>query len=196
MTDKDKIESEILLQNNKPIDEFLGLSSTEIHHLLYDTYGTNSVVQFQTIIDDTALDQIPLFLIVESYLKIIEREKSIKLTPLGALSKKVFVEVYEKKYLLDEHIEDGLTKLWKEDDWIAIKSARLSLELAGLVKKHNGKLTLTKKAEKFFETKNRTELFKQFFHAFTDKFNWCYNDGYPEHPIGQLDWAFTAILLT
>jgi len=195
MTDFNNIHSQILLQNNQPIDDFLGLSSNEVHHLIYDTLGANSPVQFQSEIDDRTLDQIPLFLVAEAYLKIINRDKSIKLTPLGALPKKVFVEVYEKKYLLDEHIESGLIKLWKEDDWIAIKSARLSLELAGLVKKLNGKLILTKKAEKYFETKNRTELFKQFFHAFTDKFNWCYNDGYPEHPIGQLGWAFTAILL-
>lgn len=195
MTDKDKIESEILLQNNKPIDDFLGLSSTEIHHLLYDTYGTNSVVQFQTIIDDTTLDQIPLFLIVESYLKIIDREKSIKLTPLGALPKKVFVELYDKRFLLDEDIESGLIKLWKEDDWIVIKSARLSLELAGLVKRVSGKLTLTKKGIGLMQNRNRTELFKQFFQSFTDKFNWSFNDGYPEQPVGQLGWAFTAILL-
>jgi hypothetical protein len=195
MTDKDRIESEILLQNNKPIDDFLGLSSTEIHHLLYDTYGTNSVVQFQTIIDDTTLDEIPLFLIVESYLKIIEREKSIKLTPLGALPKKVFVELYGKRFLLDEDIESGLIKLWKEDDWIVIKSARLSLELAGIVKRVSGKLTLTKKGIGLMQNRNRTELFKQFFQSFTDKFNWSFNDGYPEQPVGQLGWAFTAILL-
>jgi len=43
------------------------------------------------------------------------REKQIKLTPLEALLKKVMVAIYDKGFLYYEHIESGLTKLWKED---------------------------------------------------------------------------------
>ena len=117
------IEANILLRNNSPLDEFLGLSPTEIHHLIYDTFGEKSPVQFRDDIDNETLDQIPLFRIVEEFLKIIYRDKQIKLTPLGALPKKVMVEIYDKGFLHDERIESGLTKLWKEDDCIAIKSA-------------------------------------------------------------------------
>lgn len=121
--------------------------------------------------------------------------KKIKLTPLGALPKKVIVELYDKRILLDEHIESGITKLWKEDDCIAIKSARQTTELAGLVRKVNGELTVTKAATKLLETNNRLQIFRQFFQAFTDKFLWSSNDGYPEQPIGQLGWAFSVIML-
>lgn len=191
----DDIEANFILRNNTPVDDFLGLSPTEIHHLLYDTFGDKSPVQFRDDIDDKTLDQIPLFRIVEDYLKIIQRDKHIKLTPLGALPKKVMVELYDKKFLFDEHIESGITKLWKEDDCIAIRSARLTAEIAGLVKKVSGKLTLTKTATKLLETNNRLQLFRQFFQAFTDKFLWSFNDGYPEQPIGQLGWAFSVIML-
>jgi hypothetical protein len=189
------IETNILLRNNSPLDDFLGLSPTEIHHLLYETFGDKSPVQFRDDIDDKTLDQIPLFRIVEEFLKIIYRNKLIKLTPLGALPKKVMVELYDKRFLLDEHIESGLIKLWKEDDCISIKSARLTAELSGLVKKANGKLTLTKTGTKLLETNNRLQIFKQFFQAFTEKFLWSFNDGYPEQPIGQLAWAFSIIML-
>jgi len=191
----DDIETNILLRNNTPLDDFLGLSPTEIHHLLYDTFGDKSPVQFRDNIDDETLDQIPLFRIAEEFLKIIYRDNQIKLTPLGALPKKAMVELYDKRFLLDEHIESGLTKLWKEDDCISIKSARLTAELAGLVRKTNGKLTLTKTGTKLLETNNRLQIFKQFFQAFTDKFLWSFNDGYPEQPIGQLAWAFSVIML-
>lgn len=191
----DDIEANFILRNNTPLDDFLGLSPTEIHHLLYDTYGNKSPVQFRDDIDDKTLDQIPIFRIVGDYLKIIQRDKHIKLTPLGALPKKVMVELYDKRFLLDEHIESGITKLWKEDDCIAIKSARLTAEIAGLVKKVSGKLTLTKTATKLIETNNRLQLFRQFFQAFTNKFLWSCNDGYPEQPIGQLGWAFSVIML-
>ncbi len=189
------IEPNIYHRNNSPMDDFLGLSPSEIHELVYDTFGEKSPVQFRDDIGDETLDQIPLFRIAEEFLKIIYRDKQIKLTPLGALPKKVMVELYDKRFLLDEHIESGLTKLWKEDDCIAIKSARLTAELAGLVKKTNGKLTLTKTGTKLLETNNRLQIFKQFFKAFTEKFSWSYNDGYPEEPIGQLAWAFSIIIL-
>ncbi len=189
------IEANILLRNNSPVDDFLGLSPTEIHHLLYDTFGDKSPVQFRDKIDDKTLDQIPLFKVVEEYLKIIQRNKQIKLTPLGALPKKVMVELYDKRFLLDEHIENGITKLWREEDSISIRSARLTAEMAGLLRKVNGKLTLTKTATKLLETNNRLQIFRQFFQAFTDKFLWSFNDGYPEQPIGQLGWAFSVILL-
>ena len=189
------IEANFVLWNNTPVDDLLGLSPAEIHYLLYDTFGDKSLVQFRDDIDDKTLDQIPLFRIVEDHLKIIQRDKYIKLTPLGALPKKVMVELYDKRFLLDEHIESRITKLWKEDDCIAIRSARLTAEFAGLVKKVSGKLTLTKTASKLLETNNRLQIFRKFFQAFTDKFLWSYNDGYPEQPIGQLGWAFTLFML-
>jgi hypothetical protein len=195
MTQHKDIDAAILLRDNTPIDDFLGLTPTEIHHLLYETFGDKSLVQFNKDINDKTLDQIPIFRIAEEYLKIIQRDKQIKLTPLGALPKKIMVELYDKYFLLDEHIETGITKLWKEEDCISISSARITLELAGLVKKVNGKLSLTKNGTKFILSENRVQLFKQFFQAFADKFFWGYNDNYTNQPLGQLGWAFTALML-
>lgn len=192
---QDETKTKILYLNNHPLDDFLGLAPIEIHALIYDAFGDKSPVHFQENIDDNTLDKIPLFRIAEDFLKIIQRDKQIKLTPLGALPKKIMVEIYEKRFLLDEDIENGLTKLWKEDDCISIKSARLTFEIAGLVRKYNGKLMLTKTGTKLLETNNRLEIFKQFFKAFTDNFPWSYNDLYPEQPIGQLAWAFSVIML-
>jgi hypothetical protein len=192
---QDETNTKILYLNNHPLDDFLGLAPIEIHALIYDAFGDKSPVHFQENIDDISLDKIPLFRIAEDFLKIIQRDKQIKLTPLGALPKKIMVEIYEKRFLLDEDIENGLTKLWKEDDCISIKSARLTVEIAGLVRKYNGKLMLTKTGTKLLETNNRLEIFKQFFKAFTDRFLWSYNDLYPEQPIGQLAWAFSVIML-
>jgi hypothetical protein len=192
---QDETKTKILYLNNHPLDDFLGLAPIEIHALIYDAFGDKSPVHFQENIDDNTLDKIPLFRIAEDFLKIIQRDKQIKLTPLGALPKKIMVEIYEKRFLLDEDIENGITKLWKEDDCISIKSARLTVEIAGLVRKYNGKLMLTKTGTKLLETNNRLEIFKQFFKAFTDRFLWSYNDLYPEQPIGQLAWAFSVIML-
>lgn len=191
----DNINSAILLRNNTPLDDFLGLTPNEINYMLYDTFCDKSPVQIRGNIDNAILNQIPLFRIAEEYLKIIQREKQIKLTPLGALPKKVIVELYDKKFLLDDIIETGITKLSREQDCISILSARLTAEVAGLVKKANGKLSLTKTGTKLILPENRPELFKSFFQAFTDKFQWSFNDLYPEQPIGQLGWAFSLFML-
>ena len=185
----------IRMWNNDSQEDFLRLSPIKMHDLTYDAYGENSVIQFRKDINDATLDEIPLFRIVEEYLKIMYRDKNIKLTPLGALPKKVMVELYDKRFLLDELIEEGITKLWREEDCIAIRSARLAAEVGGLVKKANGKLSLTKTAVKLLESTNRLQIFKKFFQAYTDKFSWGYNDLYPDQPIGQFAWAFSLLIL-
>jgi hypothetical protein len=195
MTEHNDINTTILLRDNSPVDDFLGLTPTEIHNLLYNTFGEKSLIQFSKDIDDKTLDQIPLFRIAEEYLRIIQRDKQIKLTPLGALPKKVMVELYDKRLLLDEYIETGITKLWREEDCMSISSMRITLELAGLVKKLKGKLSLTKNGTKFIQSENRLQFFKEFFQAFTDKFFWGFNDNYTEQPLGQLGWGYTAFML-
>lgn len=190
-----EIEAAILLQNNSPIDDFLGLSPNQMNHLIYDAFGDNSPVQLRDDIDDATLDKIPLFRIVEEYLKIIQRDQQIKLTRLGALPRKVVVELYDKQLLPDELIESGLAKLMREANCISIWSARLAAEMAGLVRKANGKLTLTKTATKLLDTNNRLQTFKLFFRAYNGKFNWGSHDNYPEVYLLQLAWGFSVILL-
>lgn len=190
-----QIETEVLLRNNSPIANFENLSPTDFHYILYDTYNENSPVHFHKKIDNETLDKISLFRVAEDFIRIIEREKFIKLTPLGALPKKVMVELYEKKYIFDDLIESGITKLWREQDCIAILSTKIVTEIAGITKKANGKLTLTKKGTNFLKLENRQSFFKLFITTFADKFNWGFNDGYPEKPIGQIGWTFIIYLL-
>lgn len=188
-------EFSIYLRNNIPIDDFLGLTPAEVHYLLYDTFSSDSPVQLRNDIDDNTLDQIPLFRIAEEYLKIVQRNKEIKLTPLGALPQKIVIELYNKKFLLHESYETGSIKLYSEQYLRTILSARLTVEIAGLTKKTNNKITLTKQGANLLETNNRLQIFKTFFEAFTNKFFWGFNDRYADDYIGQLGWAFSVILL-
>lgn len=105
------------------------------------------------------------------------------------------VELYDYKFLLDEHIESGLIKLWKEQDCISIQAARYTCEIAKVVKKVKGKLSLTKNGENYLQTNNRSSLFKLLFLTFTEKFNWSFNDGFPEEPVAQYGYLFSIYLL-
>jgi hypothetical protein len=190
------LETEILLRNYTPLDDFLGLSPTDIHYLVYEPYDKNSLVQLKKNLDDATLDKLAFFRIAEELLKIIARDKFIKLTPLGALPKKTMVELYAYKFIPEELVEKGISKLTRQEDSISIQSARFVTEAAGLAKKVNGKLSLTKNGEKIIRKENREDLFFKILSAFTEKFNWGFNDGYPEQPVGQFGWAFSISCLT
>ena len=193
MNPKD-VEASILLLNNMPQEDFCGLTASEIHHLLYFPYGEKSPLKFQEDIDDSVLNEIPFFRLTEVFLKIMQRDKRIKLTPLGALPKKIIIELYSHGFILEEQIESGIVKLNREHDSISIMSAVMVSRLAGLIKVQYGRYFLTKAGEKFLLPKNRVDLCKKIFEAFTEKFDWSLNDGYPQD-IAQLGWAYSIFLL-
>lgn len=193
--DFSEIETNILLKNNTPLDDFLGLSPNDMYDLIYYPYENNSVVKIRSDIDNETLDKIPMFRIVEELLKIVRRDSFIKLTPLGALPKKVMVELYSYKFIPEYFIETGLYKLSRQQDSISIETARLVAEVAGVVKKIKGKFLLTKKGITLLKPENRIHLFHLVLRTFTERFNWGYNDGFTDQPIGQKSWAFSVFML-
>jgi hypothetical protein len=184
-----------LLLNNAPLDDFLGLSPAEMHHLLYDAYGDKSPLGLRSDTENLTLDEIPFFRMTEEFLKIVQREKSIKLTPLGALPRKVLHELYDHRFITEDIIEAGFSKLSREQNSVAITTAHLNTLVSGAVKKANGRLSLTKKGAQLLQPGERFNLFTETLSTYTDKFNWSSNDGYPQSPIGQLGWGFTICLL-
>ena len=178
-----EIDRKIYEYNNKPEKKFSDLSPFELHELIHHPFGLNCPIQLHKNINLNILDEIPFFRICEEFLKILKRENFIKLTPLGALPKKVMVELYQYKFITESMIESGISKLSREQDSIAIQNARYVCEIAKLIKKREGKLSLTKNGEKLLE--DRQFLFKLILTTFSFDFNWSINDGYPDEPIAQ-----------
>ena len=181
--------------NSKPHEDFLGLSPNDMHDLIYLTFDSDSILKINSDISDEVLNQIPYFRLTEEFLKIIERDGFIKLTPLGALPKKFLVELYNHRILLDEGIELGIHKLSKEMDSLALSSIHNNTVASGLVVKRNGRLVLTKAGSKLLGLKFRNQLFIKLLQTFTEKNDWSNFDLYPRMPIGQIGWGFTIILL-
>jgi hypothetical protein len=92
-------------------------------------------------------------------------------------------------------IESGISKLYKETDSDIISLTQIISELAGIIKKRSGKLSLTKKGENILKQNDDFELFKLLFKAFIEKFNWSYFDFFDDEQLGQLGVGFTLILL-
>ena len=192
----DDIDAAIILDNNAPVDDFCGLTATEMHQMPYNPLGERSPLAFRRDIDDSTLDRIPFFRLTEEFLRIIERDKYITLTGLGALPRKVLLELYAHKFILEEYIEAGIGKLHREQDSVTLVSMHFNTQLTHLVRKARGRLTLTKEGTRLLNAENGRQLFQAVFAMFTIRFGWSTNDGYTEFPVGQYGWGYSIYLLT
>ena len=164
-----------------------------MQNILYDTFGNNSPIQLQKLCD-ADFKKIPLLNQIKYLLQLINNNGELKLTAKGFLPTKIVSEIYNQKYIKDKMIESGISKLYKETDSNSINLTRILLELSGLIKKRNNKLSLTKKGKTEFN--DNYKLLKSIIITFGNKFNWAYYDGYGQNQIGQLGFGFSLILLS
>jgi len=193
--DEPKFEPLRVLFDNKPLDEFCGMTFNEIRNLLYSPFDDTSPLKIKSDIDDETLNTIPFFRLTEDLLKIVQREKFIKLTPLGALPKKVLHELYEYKFIPEFLIEAGISLLNREHEAISIMTAHHAARVSGILKKVKGNLLLTKLGMMFLKTEKRKDFFLKVLKSYTTVFNWASNDGYTDFPIGQFGWGYTLYML-
>jgi len=180
-------------QNNRGLPDFEGYSPVEMQYILYDLFGKNSPIQLLEL-SESDYNNIPIFKQIKYLLQLIDKMGELKLTTKGFLPTKVVSDIYNQKFIKDEMIESGISKLYKEMDSMSINLTRILSELSGAVKKRNKKLSLTKKGKT--ELSNNHKLLKSIFTTFGTKFNWAYYDGYGNNQIGQLGFGFSLILLS
>lgn len=183
------------LVNNRPEEHFGGLTFNEINRLTFEAFDPDSPLHIKPVISDQTLDRLPFFRLTEELLKIIRRDGYIKVTPLGALTKKTLTELYSHRLILEYGIEEGIHKLTREIDSNALSALHHNTVLAGLLRKKAGKLFLTRAASKLLSDRDRSKLFLKAWHAYTEKLPWSNLDRYPEMPVGNLGWGFTILML-
>ena len=180
-------------QNNRGFPDFEGYSPNEMQYILYETFEKNSPIQLLKL-SEPDYSNIPILNQIKYLLQLIEKIGELKLTNKGFLSTKVVSEIYNQKFIKDEMIESGISKLYKETDSMSINLTRILSELSRVVKKRNNKLTLTKKGK--VELNDNQKLLESIFTTFGIKFNWAYYDGFGDNHIGQLGFGFSLILLS
>lgn len=180
-------------QNNRSISEFERYSPFEMQYILYDTFGEKSPINL-TEVTESDYKTIPILNQARFLIELLYKQGEIKLTPKGFLPTKIVSEMYSQGFLKEELIESGISKLCKESDSITITLTRILLELSGIVKKQNGKLSLTKNGKKSLDSSHK--ILYLILTAFGTKFNWAFFDRYGENNIGQLGFGFTLILLS
>ena len=190
---REQLEKTINDYNWEATLNFEGLSPEQMRFLLDDPFGTESPLKLQ-LLDPEDYAGIPMLNQVKYLLNHLRESGELKLTKKGFLPVKLVADLYSRGYLKDQHIEEGISKLYKETDAGVIHLSRLLLELSGLTKKRNGKLSLTKAGEKI--SANEQELLELIFKTMCLKFNWSYFDGYEDENVGQLGFGFTLLLLS
>jgi len=186
----DRIMNEI---NNEGLPEFEGYSPTEMQYILHHAFQNKSPIQLQELAESD-YKKIPIFNQVKYLLELVEKHGTIKLTQKGFLPTKIVGEIYNQGFIKNKYVEFRPLKYHKEADILAVSLAKALLNLSGLIKKRNNKLTLTKKGNSIIGNDNKLLLL--IINTFCNKFNWAYYDGYGQNNIGQLGFGFSLILLS
>jgi len=179
-------------QNKQGIPDFEGYSPIEMQAILYDTFGEKSSIELLKL-SQSEYERIPILNQIKYLLDKILDCGELKLTAKGFLPTKIVADIYNQQFIKDELIEEGIYKLYKEADVMSINLTRILSEISGLVKKRNGKISLTKNENEFYS--NNFELLKLILETFGTKFNWAYYDGYGDNGIGQIGFGFSLILI-
>ena len=181
--------------NDTPQPDFCGLRPAQMHALLYQPLGPASVVQLRANMPNDVLDQVPFLRLTEAFLRLLQRETPLRLTPLGALPRKYLRELYAHGFILEEGLETGLFTLSREIDSLAITTLHQTTRLAGLARLVRGQLLLTKKGGQLLDPAHRPALWALVLATFTNRFPWASHDGYPSETVGQTGWAYSVYLL-
>lgn len=181
-------------RNLRGIPEFEGYSPDQMHRIINFLFEESCPVQLKKL-NPNDFELIPIFKGVKFLLNEVLVKDGIKLTAKGFLPTKLVADLYDQKYFLDEMIEKGVSKLYKETDTFYIRLTRILLELTGAVKKSKGRLTITAKGKKYLL--NDQFLLEEILKSYCTRFNWAYFDGYGygTENIGRLGCGFSLILL-
>ncbi|NQT62399.1 MAG: hypothetical protein HQ556_05525 [Candidatus Marinimicrobia bacterium] len=190
---RDQIEPVIQELNLKGIPDFEGYSPFEMGLIIDELFGENCPVQLNPLSEADYL-QIPLLNLYKYLAKFIRSEGEMKLTARGYLSPRVVKDMYGQGFIPEYPIEGGITKLTTENDSLTVQLVRILLEMGGIIKKRNNKLSLTKQGEALLQ-KDDHILFPHLFKSACKKFNWAYFDAFEGMHIGQYGFGFSLILL-
>jgi hypothetical protein len=196
----DKLNAEIERRsdsyNDRPVYEFTGLSPNEMRWLLDFPLSEKSPVRLKTPLSDDILDRIGFFRLAEEFLTILKRDGSIKLTNAGYLPPKIVLELHSFHFVAEWAIDEGILKLRREEDSVVIRTLHHVVLMTPLARKIHGKLVLTKEGKQAMDRNEREKIFNHVFHAYTEKFNWAYNDAYPDFPLCTDAYGYTLYLLS
>lgn len=179
--------------NREPEEDFLGLPPEQIHRLLnFPLEQNEDIVRLDTKLPSKVFQKAPVVRHALFFLSELAKVEPLKATAKGNLPLKF------ARLLFDE-IDDSRFKRWikfrSEENSRKVLTLRHVLGMAGWIKKEKKKFKLTRKGHGLLAGGFSERDFFHLLHVFTRKFNWGFNDFYPEFQIIQAGWLFSLFVL-
>ncbi len=188
------VERESEQRNQRPLDEFHGLSPERMYRMLYFPFASPELVLFPDLLDTSPTA--PIVTLLEMLLAAIG-EKGLKPTAKGNLPRKTCRETalaYWGEELYRDNTRFG--GINREEDFFDLHIVRVVAELAGLIRKYKGRFILSRDCRALLAAKGMAELYPRLLKSYVEQFNWSYRDRYPELRFVQTACLFTLYLLT
>jgi len=179
---------------NEYLENCEGLSSQEMNGLVMSPFNAPSPLWLKPLPKEDLIN-IPMIKLTKYLLDFIEREKELKLTPKGCLPEKVVSGMFSQGFVMNSFNKSwlGKAKRIREDDDLSFILTRSLLEASVLVKRRNGRLSLTKKGVKL--KVDDQLLFQHLLSFLIMDYDWLNMDGYGYDNIGSYGCAYSLILL-
>ena len=179
-------------KNNVPLQEFCGFSATQMSHLLYEPFTSDSTIVFNESISPPMNS--PVMIALSELIEGIPAD-GVKATAKGNLPMAICRPAAAK--LFEHAPERGRYRYEKfrtEEDLMPLLLVRLLLGIGGYLKKTKGRFNWTKKGRDFI-SRSKGHCYLELFKLAATRFSWGYFDGYPDVPIIQQGFAFTLFLV-
>ena len=137
--------------NEKPIDDFLGLSPTQMNYILHNPFSlTNKIFVFEYGNGfEQNIKAVPFFKQALYFLNKLYESGEMKATQKGNLPRAFVMELYQRFFSKEE----CLITPNKEDDLPVITRLKYILNMTGLIKKRKNKFYLTQKGRNLIKEK-------------------------------------------
>lgn len=166
------IQWDPFLLNKKPLDDFQGLSPSQMHRFLYYPFESPQLVSYATHLE--GVPSAPILRLFSLLANAIG-ETGVKTTELGNLPRKLTREV-AREYLGEwgyrEETEFG--ELNKETDFEPLHITRVISELSGLVRKYRKRFILGRDCRKLIAEGRWDAVYLKLFRTYVEVFNWDY----------------------
>ena len=190
---KQELDQFFYSHNKKPIDDFLGLTPTQIQYILHNPFSlTNTIFIFEYGNHfEQNIKVVPFLEQALYFLNRLYESGEMKATQKGNLPKAFVMELYQRFFSKEE----CLITPNKEDDLLEATRLKYILNMTGLIKKRKNKFYLTQKGRSLIKEKKVRELFDKLVLTFFNKWNWAALDGYSELPLIQSSAVFNIHFL-
>ena len=178
--------------NQRPLDDFHGLSSAQLHRVLYTPFDAPELL---TLCE--GISERPVAMVTALFEVIAEEAKGagIKLTPKGNLPRSVVAIAGAAIQAQGLKPEAYIGRVRNEEDFEALHVTRLIAELGRFTRKNRGRLLLVKATQRRLDRGDWSGIYRDLLQTYCHGFNWAYRDGYPEAPIIQQGCFFSLYLL-